>query len=98
MELTRIYRNSNEDELRVDTIIMERRSNTISKNFQNHTFQRNLKTQFYFGPADRVVADIQVIGDFTSIEQSSGNFMYAEWASPPGTCDMSDLPIIGDTV
>jgi len=98
MEIVRQYKNASDEDLRVDQIRMIRRNNTISKDKANHVFQRDLKTQWFHGPADRDVAVIEIVGDYNSIETSTGDFKWAKWTSPVGTCDMSDLPGIGDTI
>jgi hypothetical protein len=98
MEVIRQYKNASDEDLRVDQIRMVRRSNTISKDKAGHTFRRELKVTWFHGPVDRDIAVIEVVGDYTSIETATGDFKWTRWTSPPGICDMSDLPEIGDTI
>ena len=100
MQLTRQYKNASGDDLRFDMITLDRKGNTIASKASTHTFKRNLKTQPLYNSnvANRVVAEIEIIGDFSSIETSSNDYLWAKWDSPIATLDMSDLPGIGDTV
>ena len=98
MEIVRQYKNASEEDLRIDEIQMTRKNNPISKDKNYHVFNRRLKTRMVYGATDRVVAKIEIIGDFSSIETSSSNYTWAKWTSPEATCDMSDLPIVTDTI
>lgn len=99
MQLTRQYKNAAGDDIRIDMINMECKGNTIASKAETHTFRRVLNTQpIYKTGAARVIAEIEVIGDFDSIETSSGDFQWAKWNSPAATLDMSDLPSVGDTI
>jgi len=98
MELVRQYRNAAGDDLRIDSIIMERRQVTSVSKATGHTFARQLSTRSVYNTSvsDRVVAEIEIIGDFNDIDGSA--YSWASWNSPSTKCDMSDLPFIGDTV
>lgn len=98
MQVTRIYRNSAEYDLRIDSINMVRKQNTIASEASTHTFTRRLTTNNIYSTAtsDRTVAEIEVIGDFDTIEGSS--YAWAKWTSPQATVNMTDLPVVGDSV
>jgi hypothetical protein len=98
LEITRQYLNGSDETLRADTIIMERMGEPIARAAGEHTFRRVLRTQWFYGPTSRTVAAIELVGNFSSVETSSGNFLYAEWVSPAAICDMSDLPKLSDTI
>ena len=98
LEITRIYRNSSGDEVRIDTIIMVRKRNVIVDGVSTPTFRRELKTTLLHRPADRVVSTLEVIGSYDSIDTSTGDYTWATWDSPSARANMSDLPGIGDTV
>lgn len=103
LQLNRIYKNSNSEEIRIDTISLVRKRNRVVKAGLMTTaaadvFQREVKVLKLYVSANRTVSEIEVIGDFDTIEASSGNFTSAEWASPSARLDMSDLPIVGSTV
>ena len=98
MELTRQYKNAAGDDIRIDVIQMRRKGNTIASAANTHTFIRDLKVRPIYNTSvsDRVVAEIEVIGDFTTMDGSG--FAWASWESPAAKADMSDLPAVGDTV
>jgi len=103
--LTRIYLNAAGEQLQVDTIIMTPQVHGIvlNRSSKGITYRRDLTELYLTSEADRVVAKIELIGNFTSFENSSGDFLNCSWVSP-GTgdtlaiCDMNDLPQVGDTV
>lgn len=98
MELTRQYKNNAGDDLRIDVIQMIRKQNTIASKATTHTFKRIIKIRPVYNTsvADREVAEIEVIGDFTNFD--TVNFAWATWDAPDGRVDMSDLPSVGDTI
>lgn len=100
MEILRQYKNSTEDLIRLDTIYMEAKQDVIATDKSSITYHRILKVQLVHGTGltDRVVAAIDIIGDYDNIEIYTGNFLWAEWTSPSTIVHMSDLPIVGDTV
>ena len=98
LTITRQYVNAADETIRVDEIFMVRTSNTLARAASEHTFQRQITTTNIYGPADRVVSSLVLIGNFTFVEPSSGDFLYAEWTSPATICDMTDLPGLTDTV
>lgn len=97
---TRIYRNASAQDLRVDTIVMVRKGHVLVKDASEHTFSRDLRPLYLHnsGVADRVVAEIEIVGNFNDLEASTGNYLWATWNSPSARLNMSDLPIIGSTV
>ena len=99
LKVTRQYINIGGETLRTDEIIMSSKTPSIAKSFTEQVFERHIVNRtLVAGPADRTVDSIQLIGNFTDYESSSGDFLYVEWSSPATICDMSDLPGLGDTV
>jgi len=102
LEVTRIYKNSATDIIRVDTIYMQPTTNQLTSGVNARTFYRDLSTSKLHEPADRVVASIQLITSADTVETATGNYLTATWtgrnAGVPILCDMSDLPRVGNTV
>lgn len=100
MELNRVYFNDAGEIIRKDTIQMVRRFHPMVDGIQAPTFQRVVRTDATYIAANRAVVLIQVGGDFDAIETVSGNYEYATWEFGGTTvrCDMSNLPIVTDTV
>ena len=98
MELIRQYKNADGNDIRIDTIIMTRRQEPINSKANTHTFLREIKIRCIYNTSvsDREVAEIEIIGDFTSLDGSA--YAWAEWDSPHAIVDMTDLPFVGDTV
>jgi len=100
--ITRIYKNVTGDILRVDTIFMNATTDPISSGVSSKTFRRILNTQLHHGPANRVVTEIEIYTDADTIETATGNYTYVAWtggnAGTDYRCNMSDLPVVGDTV
>lgn len=105
--ITRIYRNSATEILAVDCL-------SIHVNKEQASFGRFIKyitsvdkkrtlMHLTIG-GDRVVSEIQMIGDYSSIEENSGNFFVATWL--PATASENTLQIsleryvsvLGDTL
>jgi hypothetical protein len=98
-QLTRVYRNSSDEDLRIDTITaVPRFDNFVIGPTGGQTYLREKSTILIYGSANRTVSEIQVIGDFSSAETSSGNFIWVSWNKPSIDMDLSDLPFIGDEV
>lgn len=102
---TRTYKNDNGDILRLDNIIMEPTSGTLSSGTESRTWSRRLTKQLQHGFLDRVVATIEFITDADRVDTGSwpsaySDYTWAEWDwdSQVIRCNMSDLPKIGDTV
>jgi hypothetical protein len=103
LEATRIYKNASDEEIRIDTItLLAKRDNicigAMGDMQSGHTYSRNVNITRLYSSADRVVASIILMGSFDSVETSSGSFLLASWISPATDLDMSDLPVVGDTV
>lgn len=105
LEITRIYKNSSDEELRIDTIIMEQNMNTMSfieRKKAAMTYKRRVTKTTLNTTATRTVASIELIGTYDSCETSSNDFLYAIWNDASGSemirCNMSDLPGVGDSV
>lgn len=113
MNVVRIYTNSTNETLRVDELHIDISVNigeivrhTLSQTMPIQQGKRILKTTLVnstsssYGP-DRVVAGIEVSGDYSTIETISGDYTWAEKILGNGNSvqlNMSDLPGIGDTV
>jgi hypothetical protein len=99
MQLTRFYKNTDGADLRVDSITMVERKGPVSMVVTDgRTYIREIKTTLFYGVADREITDIEVIGDFDSIETSSGSYSWASWERPSLDVDLSDLPYVGETI
>lgn len=104
-ELTRIYKNSDGEELRIDTIIMEQKLDGISfieRPKNNKVYKRLIKTIRLNTTTDRTIASVELIGNYDSCETVSTNYTYAIWNDKAGSefvrCNMSDLPTVGTDV
>ena len=106
MEVTRIYKNSSEETLRIDSIIMKK---TVSPNSyfvdqSNVTYKQEMVTNKIYESLDRVVADINIITDADEIvdynPSVANNFNLVRWNVGLGyaVCNMSHLPQLGDTI
>ena len=86
--LTRIYSNSSGGQLQVDKIIMTPQVHGIvlNRSIKGITYRRDLESTYLTGESDRTVTKVELIGNFTSFENSSGNFLHCTWSSP-GTGD-----------
>ena len=103
LQLNRIYKNSDGDEIRIDTISLVRKRNSIvnanlMETGASDTFRREVKTILFHGSSNRTVSTIEVLGDFTSIETATSNYLWAEWSSPSARLSMNDLPKLTETV
>lgn len=99
MQLTRFYKNTEGADLRVDSIIMvERRGPASMIVTDGRTYIREINTTLFYGVTDREIASIEMIGDFDSIETSSGSYSWVSWERPVLDLDLSDLPFVGETI
>jgi hypothetical protein len=97
--LNRIYKDSSGNEIRIDTIIMTKKRDSLVVNPEvGIPYERNVSTITLNTSADRTVASIEAIGNYTSIDTT--NFDWAKWntTTPEVYCNMSDLPDVTDTV
>lgn len=106
MEVIRSYYNGDDDLIRLDTITLQHNTNfkniVTYSDITNVSYKRNLKTKVIHinsgTPASRVVAKIEVIGDFDTLDSG---YTFAKWTRGDGTefiMDMTDLPVITETV
>ena len=98
LELTRTYKNTDEDILRVDSIMMLPTTSGMMPPFQNQTYARNLNTRLVLGATSREVSSIEISTSADEYEDSSGDYLWVGWSSRGIRCDMSDLPGVGDDV
>lgn len=103
MEITRMYKNSADETIRIDSIQMVPSFGSISRIPSEHTYRRELRKDLVFTSVDRVVDVIEIITDADSSDfnpSTINNYAYVEWTerNPTVRCNMSDLPVIGDTV
>jgi hypothetical protein len=108
MQLARSYYGSSDELLRTDEISFELSLPTkeiVTFNFgEMYVIPKEArKTTLVVSDSyvTRTVSSIVVSGDFQSIENVSGNFLWATWTLGSGqviTADMSNLPIVGDLV
>ena len=100
MELTRVYKNSSGDSLRIDTIYMEPKTNALTSGVLPKTYTRRVATTLIYEAADRTVDSIQIITDADTVDASA--YTFVEWtncnAGQGVYCDLSDLPGLSDTV
>jgi len=101
---TRIYRNSSSEVLAVDDIAILSDTFKIGDGkFHRSANKRYKRIIFNLAVADRVVAFVQMVGDYTSIETDAGDYLTAEWADPTGDANdisisFGDLKKLGDTL
>lgn len=103
MEVIREYINSSDKSIRMDTIQMVPAFGDGSRILSEQTYKRQIKTQLLYPDSDRVVDSINIYTDAdTSDFDPSGanNYSYVEWTNRSKTvrCNMTDLPIIGESV
>lgn len=106
LEFSRIYKNSTEDTIRIDTIRMTptQMPSTVAMNASfERTYARTVEKAIVLGAtSDRVVASVEIITDADQYEApGSGavNYNWVAWTRLNNLrCNMSDLPQIGDTV
>jgi len=110
MQITRVYLNAAGDTIRMDDIIIDVSvpPPVIDPRLgTDHGLMMSIGSRFvktervYISFASRDVDTIQIVGDIDDIEPSSGSFAWASKTLGNGQVvffDMSDLPVIGDTV
>jgi hypothetical protein len=110
MQIIRYYLNASGDTIRIDSIsidiglpppVMDPRLGT-DKGLMMSLGPQSVKVErVYASFASRVVDSVQVVGDIDDIEPSSGSFTWASKTLGNDQVvffDMSNLPVIGDTV
>ena len=103
MEVTRVYKNTSDETLRVDTILMHSKYNNWQKPDAQITYQRSVTTSLVAESTDRVIASVEIVTDADVIDfnpSTTNDYTYVEWTKRNRTirCNMSDLPGVGDTV
>lgn len=104
MEVTRIYKNSSDESIRIDSISMRQTTNSLVFYPEQITYSRKLSTEKIYESTDRVVTEIVVITDADSLDYNPSvpnNYNWVKWTSVGVNgvlCNMSDLPQLGDTV
>lgn len=108
MQLVRSYYNSGDELLRIDEIEFDLSYPT--KEIVTYSFgdmvvipkerrkTTNVNTVSYTA---REVSSITITGDYTDLEEVSGDYTWATWTLGSGqiiTTDMSNLPKVGDTL
>jgi hypothetical protein len=106
----RIYKNSSDKVIAIDDISVSFNIQTLPKSNTEIKYHRSAekpdvdRTLFYLGEGNRVVSKIQMIGNFSSIEENSGNYHVVTWDA--ASSDENDVIIsiephvsqVGDTV
>jgi hypothetical protein len=99
---TRTYINTAGDTIRVDTIYLEATRDVIMSGVGAKTYAQRVEKLAIYEAADRVVASIQLITDAdvvtTGVVSGPLNYPTCSWTSTGAVCNMSGLPVIGDTV
>jgi hypothetical protein len=94
--------NSAGDTIRVDTIYLEATRDVIMSGVAAKTYSQRVEKLAIYDSADRVVSSIQLITDadtvVTGVVSGPLNYPSCTWTSTGAVCNMSGLPIIGDTV
>lgn len=100
----RIYRNSSDAIIATDCISIVADLRRISaERFHRSAYLEYNRELYHLGNGDRVVAKIQMIGDYNSIEDGTGNYLNATWDAASEnendvTMDLSSLPKVGEVV
>lgn len=113
LQVNRIYKNTDGNELRTDIISLNRKRDNIvvaanKTNNSGYVYNRHVKTTYIHDNlvTDRDVASIQITGDYDEIDTNEDR-AWVSWNLPTGEdnandkktrLNMSDLPGIGDTV
>ena len=104
MNVTRIYKNSADETLRIDSIIMIRTAAPPNVYPETMTYRRSLQTNLVFTGIDRTVASIELLGDYDSSDFNpsiANSYSWVAWSTfgENGVrCNMSDLPQVGESV
>lgn len=102
-EISRIYKNSADETIRVDSIIMIPTQSVNTSGSTRRTFARQLSTQLVLeGTGDRQISVISLITDADDYDppgSGPANYEWASWESHGGIrCNMTDLPKVGESV
>ena len=100
---TRIYKNSDSTVIAIDDLSISYDSHWLAdRRVHNAVKMVSARTLLYLGVGDRVVAQIQMIGDFLSLTEDSGNYLTATWktnsTAEANAIGFGTLAKLGDTV
>lgn len=100
---TRIYRNSDNCVIAIDDISVTYDSHWLpNRTVHNSVNLSHSRQLLYLGTGDRIVASIQMIGDFESITEDSGNYLTAVWATdssaPSHSVGLGSVSKLGDAI
>jgi hypothetical protein len=101
MYVTRYYKNSSDEVLRIDTITFESTTNSLNKPITQTTYARKLSVELALGALDRTIATVSLLTDANNYPfnvSGGNNYEWVSWDNPAFRCNMSDLPQIGETV
>ena len=108
MQISRTYKNAGGDIIRVDELSL-----SIMLNEHPATTYKREGSMVRLGPqriktipvhstaTSRLIAGLEITGDFDTVDEVSGDYAWAEKTLGDGTVaciDMSGLPGIGDTI
>ena len=100
----RIYRNAEDKIIATDCIAIDADKRRINKErFHRSAYMDYDRELYHLGTGGRIIAKIQMIGDYNSIEDSSGNYENATWDAASAnendvTIDFRSLPKVGDVI
>lgn len=104
-KICRIYKNSDDKVIALDEIEIVVCESRIKQDLFHLAVDKINKGRMllHLGEGDRVVAKIQQLGNYTSIEENSGNYLIPTWVTGPNTNDVTTsieahVSVIGDTV
>lgn len=98
LEVTRIYKNSDGDSLRIDHLVMICTTNSLIEDKSKFTYARKLKTENVLEASNRVIASISVVTSADTWDDSSGDYTWVKWSDRNIICQMTDLPGVGDEI
>lgn len=74
----------------------------ISSRWHRQALKQVKRCMIHLGIGDRVIAKIQMMGNYKSVESVSGNYLDAIWTGCDSDDDIgitfNDLPVVGDTL
>jgi len=99
----RIYKNADAKIIAMDDIAINADIRRINIDTFHHSASMSYqRTLFHLGVGDRTVALIQMLGDYSSLSEDSGDYLTATWDSADNTNDIkitfNTLAKLGDTV
>lgn len=101
---TRIYKNSDDKVLAVDDIAIVSDIHKVGPDkFHRSANKKYTRTLFNLAVGNRTITLVQMIGDYTSIEEDAGDYLTAVWAGDSvstNDIDISfgDLKKLGESV